>query len=156
MKITRARTSQLGKSASFKDLVAIMDILLGRDGCPWDRKQTHRTLIKYLREESGEVAAAVRKGDWENLQEELGDVLLQVVFHSALARRAGRFGIADVIKGINSKLVRRHPHVFGGKKLSTPAQVLVEWKKIKISEKAGKPAGRKKPASRSSRRRHER
>ncbi len=116
----------------------IMELLLGRDGCPWDRRQTHRTLLKYLKEEAGEVALAVKKNDWENLKEELGDVLLQVVFHSALARKAGRFNIADVVENINAKLVRRHPHVFGGQKLTTPAQVLVEWNKIKKLEKAGK------------------
>ena len=134
----RSETSRLGKSRRFEDLVKIMALLLGDGGCPWDRKQTHRTLLKYLKEEAGEVALAVKKNDWENLKEELGDVLLQVVFHSALARQAGRFSIADVIENINAKLVRRHPHVFGGKKLSTPAQVLVEWEKIKKLEKSGK------------------
>ena len=113
-----------------------MDILLEPGGCPWDRKQTHTTLLKYLREEAGEVSRAVRKRDWGNLKEELGDVLLQVVFHAALARRAGYFTLGDVIKTINAKMVRRHPHVFGGPKLSTPAQVLRQWKKIKIAEKA--------------------
>ena len=134
----RRETTRLRKSRRFEDLVKIMGLLLGRDGCPWDRRQTHRTLLKYLKEEAGEVALAVKKNDWENLKEELGDVLLQVVFHSALARKAGRFSIADVIENINAKLVRRHPHVFGGKKLSTPAQVLVEWEKIKKLEKSGK------------------
>jgi len=127
--------SNLRRSRRFEDLIKIMDILLGENGCPWDRRQTHRTLLKYLKEEVGEVALAVRKNDWKNLEEELGDVLLQVIFHSALARKAGRFSIADVIGGINAKLVRRHPHVFGDKKLSTPAQVLVQWDKIKKREK---------------------
>ncbi|MEI7482195.1 MAG: MazG nucleotide pyrophosphohydrolase domain-containing protein [Elusimicrobiota bacterium] len=131
-------TSRLKKSRRFADLVKIMELLLGGNGCPWDRKQTHNTLLKYLREEAGEVALAVRKKDWENLKEELGDVLLQVVFHSALARKAGRFSIDDVIETINAKLVRRHPHVFGGHKLKTPAQVLVEWKRIKKLEKSHK------------------
>lgn len=130
--------SRLGKSRRFEDLVKIMEILLGKDGCPWDRKQTHKTLLKYLREEAGEVALAVRKNDWKNLKEELGDVLLQVVFHSALARKAGRFSIADVIAAINAKMVRRHPHVFGGDRLETSAQVLVEWNKIKKLEKRQK------------------
>lgn len=135
---SRRRGAALGKSRNFKDLVKIMERLLGKDGCPWDRHQTHGTLLKYLREEAGEVARAVRKEDWENLEEELGDVLLQVVFHSALARRAGRFSIRDVIGTLNAKLVRRHPHVFGAGSgtLSTPGQVLVEWDKIKKREKA--------------------
>ncbi|MBI5744584.1 MAG: nucleotide pyrophosphohydrolase [Elusimicrobia bacterium] len=113
-----------------------MRILLAPGGCPWDRKQTHSTLLKYLREEAGEVATAVRRKDWANLKEELGDVLLQVVFHSALAEAAGRFRLSDVIRTVNSKMVRRHPHVFGGGKLETSAQVLRQWKKIKIAEKA--------------------
>lgn len=122
-----------------------MDILLGENGCPWDRGQTHKTLLKYLKEEANEVSAAVRKNDWENLKEELGDVLLQVVFHSALAAKAGRFRISDVIRTVNSKLVRRHPHVFGAVKLSTPAEVLVEWRKIKKSEKHGNCPTARKP-----------
>ncbi|OGS06561.1 MAG: hypothetical protein A2270_10035 [Elusimicrobia bacterium RIFOXYA12_FULL_51_18] len=134
----KSEGSNLGRSRRFEDLIKIMDILLGENGCPWDRRQTHGTLLKYLKEEVGEVALAVRKNDWKNLEEELGDVLLQVVFHSALARRAGRFSIADVIGGINAKLIRRHPHVFGDKKLSTPEQVLVQWDKIKKREKMKK------------------
>ncbi|MBI4350905.1 MAG: nucleotide pyrophosphohydrolase [Elusimicrobia bacterium] len=113
-----------------------MRTLLAPGGCPWDRRQSHATLLKYLREEAGEVSRAVRRKDWENLKEELGDVLLQVVFHSALARRAGRFGLGDVIRTINAKMVRRHPHVFAGGRLSTPAQVLRQWKLIKKAEKA--------------------
>ena len=137
----------LGRSRRFEDLLKIMELLLGKGGCPWDREQTHATLVKYLREEAGEVARAVRKKDWDNLEEELGDVLLQVVFHSALARKAGRFSISDVIGTVNAKLIRRHPHVFGAKTLSTTGQVLAEWDKIKKRERAEKrkaAAGRKK------------
>jgi tetrapyrrole methylase family protein/MazG family protein len=134
----RPRSERLRKSRRFEDLVEIMEILLGGNGCPWDREQTHGTLIKYLKEEAGEVERAVRKKDWENLKEELGDVLLQVVFHSALAAKTGRFDIGDVIRNINSKLVRRHPHVFGRKFFGTPAEVLVEWNRIKKAEKAGR------------------
>jgi len=128
--------ARLARSSTLRSLEKIMKILLAPGGCPWDRRQTHSTLLKYLREESGEVNRAVRKKDWANLKEELGDVLLQVVFHSALARRDGRFSLGDVIKSINAKMVRRHPHVFGrGRKLSTPAQVLRQWKEIKKAEK---------------------
>jgi tetrapyrrole methylase family protein / MazG family protein len=134
----RRRGAALGRSRRFEDLVKITELLLGKGGCPWDRAQTHTTLLKYLREEAGEVARAVRKNDWDNLEEELGDVLLQVVLHSALARKAGRFSIRDVIGTLNAKLIRRHPHVFGAKTLSTPGQVLAEWDKIKKREKAGK------------------
>lgn len=136
MKKMRIKGARLARSSSLGSLAEIMDILLSPGGCPWDRKQTHRTLLKYLREESGEVALAVRKQDWRNLREELGDVLLQVVFHSALAERAGRFRLSDVIRTVNAKMVRRHPHVFGGAALDTPAQVLKSWEKIKKAEKA--------------------
>ncbi|PKM96575.1 MAG: nucleotide pyrophosphohydrolase [Elusimicrobia bacterium HGW-Elusimicrobia-3] len=139
-----AAGARLARSGSLRSLDRIMKILLDPGGCPWDRRQTHATLVKYLREEAGEVACAVRKKDWRNLKEELGDVLLQVVFHSELARRAGRFTLADVIRTVNSKMVRRHPHVFGrAGKLSTPAQVLLEWAKIKKAEKS-RAASRKK------------
>ncbi|MCM2268366.1 MAG: nucleotide pyrophosphohydrolase [Elusimicrobiales bacterium] len=138
MKKTSVRSSSaLARSGSLASLARIMKLLLAPGGCPWDRKQTHATLLKYLREEAGEVARAVRRKDWDNLKEELGDVLLQVVFHSALAQRDGKFTLSDVIRSINSKMVRRHPHVFGGGgKLSTPRQVLREWRKIKLAEKA--------------------
>ncbi|HAH31169.1 MAG TPA: nucleotide pyrophosphohydrolase [Elusimicrobia bacterium] len=132
------RAGNLADSSSLRALARIMDALLAPGGCPWDRKQTHRTLLKYLHEEAREVTQAVKKNDWENLKEELGDVLLQVVFHSALAERAGRFKLSDVIRTVNAKLVRRHPHVFGGKKLATSAQVLVQWRKIKKAEKDGR------------------
>lgn len=136
-KLTREGSS-LSRSPSLRSLEKIMKRLLDPGGCPWDRRQTHSTLLKYLREESAEVSSAVRRRDWTNLREELGDVLLQVVFHSELARRAGRFSLADVIRTVNAKMVRRHPHVFrpGSKKLSTSAQVLREWAKIKKTEKA--------------------
>jgi tetrapyrrole methylase family protein/MazG family protein len=143
MKVKQTREgSALSRSPSLRSLEKIMKRLLDPGGCPWDRRQTHSTLVKYLREESAEVAQAVRRKDWANLREELGDVLLQVVFHSELARRAGRFSLADVIRTVNAKMVRRHPHVFGegGRKLSTSAQVLVQWAKIKKAEKArGRP-----------------
>ncbi|MFA5160653.1 MAG: MazG nucleotide pyrophosphohydrolase domain-containing protein [Elusimicrobiales bacterium] len=124
--------------ASFVKLAGIMEKLLSPEGCPWDRKQSHRTLIRHMHSEAREVELAVKKKDWANLEEELGDLLLQVVFHAELARRAGRFDLNDVVRGICGKLVRRHPHVFGGKKLKTARQVLVQWKKIKESEKRRK------------------
>lgn len=129
---------RLARSPVLRSLEKIMKTLLAPGGCPWDRRQTHSTLVKYLHEEASEVGRAVRKKDWANLKEELGDVLLQVVFHSALARRDGRFGLGDVIKSINAKMVRRHPHVFAGgsEKFYTPAQVLRQWKLIKKAEKA--------------------
>lgn len=121
---------------NFKDLTRIMARL--RKDCPWDREQTHSSLLKYLREESGELAAAVRKRDYANLREELGDVLLQVVFHAEIARQAGRFHIGDVVHDLCRKLVRRHPHVFGRKKLSTPGEVMKQWNELKAKEKRDK------------------
>jgi len=119
------------------ELVRMMHTLRSPGGCPWDAEQTHESLLKYLREESEEVVHAVRAGDWDNLKDELGDVLLQVLFHAELAAESGRFDINDVFEALKSKLIRRHPHVFGlGKKEKlTPAEVARRWKIIKDQEK---------------------
>ncbi|HOV42964.1 MAG TPA: MazG nucleotide pyrophosphohydrolase domain-containing protein [Syntrophothermus lipocalidus] len=101
------------------ELVEVMDRLLGPGGCPWDREQTHASLTRYLIEEAYEVVDAIWQKDMDKLKEELGDVLLQVVFHSALARREEAFDINDVIKGVTEKMINRHPHVFGSMNLST-------------------------------------
>ena len=95
-------------------LEQIMKRLRGEDGCPWDRQQTHASLRPCLIEEAYEVLEAIDKGSAPALREELGDLLLQVVFHAQIARENGDFTLADVIAGINEKLIRRHPHVFGG------------------------------------------
>jgi MazG family protein len=123
----------MGKRYAFQDLVRIMARL--RKGCPWDREQTHQSLLRYLREESREVVQAVHKKDHRNLCEELGDLLHQVMFHAELAREKGRFTIHDVVDGLCRKMVRRHPHVFGKKKLRTSEEVMVQWKEIKRKEK---------------------
>jgi len=114
--------------------------LRGTNGCPWDKEQTHESLLKYLREETEETVHAVRSGDPENLAEELGDVLLQILFHSQIAAESGRFSIDDVLAILRDKLVRRHPHVFGkGKKEKISAdEVVRRWKEIKAREKASK------------------
>jgi tetrapyrrole methylase family protein/MazG family protein len=122
----------------FLELVEIMEILRGPDGCPWDKHQNHKSLIKYLFSEAKEVKSAIKKKDWKNLEEELGDILLQVVFHSQIAKENRLFDINKVIKGLNNKLKRRHPHVFGTKKLSTPEEVYLQWEKIKKLEKKSK------------------
>ena len=127
-------------AATFKDLIKTMHTLRAPGGCPWDAKQTHETLLKYLREESKEVADAVRRKDWSNLEEELGDLLLQVLFHAELASERKEFDIHDVVAGLRSKLIRRHPHVFGnrrGEKLSMD-DLSRQWKEIKAQEKARK------------------
>jgi MazG family protein len=119
----------------FEDLVALQARLRAPGGCPWDREQTHHTLKTYLIEEAYEVLDALEHGGASELTEELGDLLLQVLFHTDIAREAGRFDIADVISGIHEKLVRRHPHVFGAVKADTPEQVLRNWRQLKADEK---------------------
>lgn len=131
----------------FGELIAIMAKLRSPDGCPWDKHQTHTSLLPYLFSEAEEVRQAVKKRDWKNLEEELGDMLLQIVFHSQVASESGRFDIAGVVEGINRKLIRRHPHVFGGKKLSTPEEVRDLWETIKKQEKKEKAAHRARPKS---------
>jgi tetrapyrrole methylase family protein/MazG family protein len=123
------------RAALFEELVRIMARLRAPGGCPWDRKQTHRSLLRYLREESKEVERAVRSRDWANLQDELGDLLLQVLFHAEIASGAGRFDIKDVMGNLRKKLVRRHPHVFGrATGIRTPRDVLKKWAQIKAAE----------------------
>lgn len=116
-------------------LVRVVSVLRSPKGCPWDRKQTHRSLIKYLTEESRELAAALRKGRWHEIEDELGDVLLQILLHAEIAKEAGFFDIQDVARSQALKLKRRHPHVFGDKKYKTPAQVMRHWKNIKAGER---------------------
>ncbi len=116
-----------------------------KTGCKWDAAQTHESLIKNMREESEEAIAAILARDDDNLKEELGDVLLQVLFHSIIAEEQGRFNIADVMDGLNDKLTRRHPHVFGGApEAATPEEAHARWKEIKRLEKEAKETRRKK------------
>ncbi len=117
------------------DLLEIMKILRSPDGCPWDREQDHKSIKKSLIEETYEVIEAINKEDNELLCEELGDVLLQVVFHSQMANEKGNFNFADVTDGICKKLIERHPHVFGDVKADTSDQVLVNWEQIKSKSK---------------------
>lgn len=123
----------------FSRLVGIMNILMGPDGCPWDREQTHESLIKYLREESFEVIEAVYSGDDEHLCEELGDLILQVVFHAGIAKARGSFDIRDVLNSISRKLENRHPHVFD-KNHVIKSSLDEQWEEIKKDEKALKNA----------------
>jgi MazG family protein len=125
----------LDRAATFDDLVAIMDRLREPGGCPWDREQTYATLRAYVLEEAYEVADAIDRGDLDALGEELGDLLLQVVFLSRLAKEDDRFTIDDVVRGISQKMVRRHPHVFGEEQADTPDEVLRHWERIKKDEK---------------------
>ncbi len=122
-------------SRRFEDLVALQARLRAPGGCPWDRRQTHESLRTFLLEETYEVLEALEAQDFEKLPDELGDLLLQIVFHAELASEAGRFDIGSVIERIHAKLVRRHPHVFGSVQASTPQQVLKNWEQLKAEER---------------------
>jgi MazG family protein len=137
-------------TSAFAESVAIMARLRGPDGCPWDREQSFDTIRKYTLEESYEVLDAIERRDWPNLTEELGDLLLQVLFYAQMAADEGRFTIADVLETLNRKLIRRHPHVFGeeasaaaGNRATvdaavdgSAARVLANWEQIKKAEKS--------------------
>jgi tetrapyrrole methylase family protein/MazG family protein/ATP diphosphatase len=123
---------------SYPRLVALMQRLLAPDGCPWDREQSFETLRRYVLEEASEVVDAIDIGDRQQLRDELGDLLLQVVFLGELARREAAFGPDDVVAGIVNKLVRRHPHVFGDLELDDAEEVLVNWERIKARERKEK------------------
>jgi MazG family protein len=116
-------------------LRAIMHRLRAPGGCPWDAEQTHESLVPNLIEEAHETVDTIRRGDYEHLREELGDLLLQVVFHCELAEEVGRFDLDDVARGISDKLVRRHPHVFAQSDAATSDAVLQQWDAIKRAEK---------------------
>lgn len=118
-------------------LRAIMHILRAPGGCPWDAEQTHGTLVKHLVEEAYEVAEAVENGERDELVDELGDILLQPIFHAEIASESGSFDFDDIASAICEKLIRRHPHVFGDSVADTPEAVLGQWGKIKEAEKAG-------------------
>lgn len=118
-------------------LVEVMDRLRSKDGCPWDAEQTHESLLKYQLEESYEYIEAVEKGDRADMREELGDLLLQIYFHSRIAQEHPEdpFDIDDVAKGVADKLISRHPHVFGEVKVNSSKEVHANWERIKNEEK---------------------
>jgi len=122
----------------FSDLVDIMKILRSENGCPWDREQTHESLKKYLIEETYEVLEVIDLKDKDRLCEELGDLLLQIIFHAQIAAEDGKFDINDVITGICRKMIQRHTHVFGDAKAENADEVLVNWEAIKKKEKGQK------------------
>ena len=118
------------------ELIALVDRLRDpEDGCPWDREQTHASLIPYVLEEAHEVADAIRHGDDRHLEEELGDLLLQVLLHARIASEAGRFDLERVARGLSAKLIRRHPHVFAGAEAADSAAVRGHWEAIKAQER---------------------
>jgi XTP/dITP diphosphohydrolase/tetrapyrrole methylase family protein/MazG family protein len=122
--------------SAIDDLRMTMARLRGPGGCPWDQEQTHQTLARCLIDECSELLETIDEGDLDHMREELGDVLIQVVFHAQLAQEAGRFDFDDVARDINVKLIRRHPHVFGDGRADTTAEVLTQWERIKATEPA--------------------
>jgi MazG family protein len=121
----------------FEALVALQARLRAPGGCPWDREQTHESLRPYLVEETYEVLDALDSGRADKIAGELGDLLLQVVFHAQVGREAGRFDIGEVIEQVHAKMVRRHPHVFGDARAGTPGDVLKKWEQLKAEERRG-------------------
>jgi MazG family protein len=132
-------------AAAFARLVALIARLRAPGGCPWDREQTHRSLRPMTLEEAYEVLEAIDEGDDSHLAGELGDLLLQVVFHAQIAAEASRFTVADVIRAVSDKMVRRHPHVFGDQSATTSGEVLRNWEAIKRAEQ--KERHEREPAS---------
>ncbi len=119
------------------DLLHIMTVLRTPvTGCPWDLEQTFETIAPYTIEEAYEVADAIQRGDLADLRDELGDLLLQIVFHAQIAQEAGHFAFADVVEAVNCKMIRRHPHVFGERRDWTSAEVKASWQRIKAQEKS--------------------
>ncbi len=124
---------------SFDDLVGVVETLFGPGGCPWDREQTHSTLRRYLLEESYELIEAIDADDTASMSEELGDLLVHVLFHAEMARQQGEFELGDVVLSAASKMIGRHPHVFEeGVSAETADDVLARWEDLKRQEKAGK------------------
>jgi MazG family protein len=133
----------------FERLVALQARLRAPNGCPWDREQTHATLRTYLIEEAYEVLDAMNSGDDAKFANEMGDLLLQVVFHAQIATEEGRFTVADVIREVHEKMVRRHPHVFGEKRAKNAAEVLRNWEQIKAQERQGNSVAKVKEKAKS-------
>ena len=134
-KTRRAKLKQLTPGEWFEKLVAVQARLRAPKGCPWDREQTHQSLRTYLLEEVYEVLEALDAGNDAKFAEEMGDLLLQIVFHSQIAREEGRFTVADVVREIHDKMIRRHPHVFGQARARNSAEVLRNWEQIKAEER---------------------
>ena len=133
----------MSKQYSFEDLIHIVETLRSENGCPWDKKQTHESLKPCMMEEAAELVSSIRiydqTGNAENMREELGDVLLQVVMHAQIAKEEQLFTLEDVIDGISAKMIRRHPHIFGNENtVEAVEEVFASWDEIKRKEKEGK------------------
>ena len=128
--VSKVKTAQF-----FLDLIDIIERLRAPDGCPWDKEQTHESLLPYFLEEVYEVIESVELKDWATLKEELGDVMLHILLQAQIAKESNKFDIMDTIKGINDKLIKRHPHVFGNKKRDNSFQTKKDWEAQKHNEK---------------------
>jgi ATP diphosphatase len=133
--------AQAGAAAALGESAAIMAFLRGERGCPWDREQTFDSIKRHTLEETYEVFDAIERRDWAALKDELGDLLLQVLFYAQMAKDAGHFELRDVAEGLNAKLVRRHPHVFGEVVAEDADAVITTWESVKREEKAAKADG---------------
>jgi XTP/dITP diphosphohydrolase/tetrapyrrole methylase family protein/MazG family protein len=135
-RVFRGFRGQIGGMTPIEELRQTMARLRAPDGCPWDREQTHQTLTRCLIDECSELLDTIDRNDLSHMREELGDVLIQVVFHAQLAAERGDFTFDDVAHDINAKLIRRHPHVFGDGRADNSAEVIEVWEKVKAGEKA--------------------
>jgi nucleoside triphosphate diphosphatase len=140
-KLKELEVAQAKTGEAVARVAAIMARLRGPGGCPWDREQTFDTIKRHTLEETYEVFDAIERRDWPELKDELGDLLLQVLFYAEMASEAGYFNLQDVAENLTTKLVRRHPHVFGNVDAETPDAVLRNWEQIKIEEKKQKSKG---------------
>jgi len=140
-KLNELEAANAGTGAALARAAAIMARLRGPGGCAWDREQTFDSIKRHTLEETYEVFDAIERRDWPELKDELGDLLLQVLFYAQMAGDAGYFNLRDVAEGLTAKLVRRHPHVFGDVDAATPDAVLRNWEQIKVEEKKLKPKG---------------
>ncbi len=136
-------TPIMDHTASIHDLISIMARLRDPEhGCPWDLEQTFRTILPFTLEEAYEVAEAIDQGDMDALRDELGDLLLQVVFHARMAQELGHFGFQEVVQAICDKMIRRHPHVFADAELTSAQAVYANWESVKAAERAGQKRAR--------------
>lgn len=124
----------MARRTGFNELKRVFRVLHGPRGCLWDKEQTHKSLVKGLKEEVNEFIATVRSENYRHMEEELGDILLHVMFNAQIASKNNRFDIEDVIKGLIAKLKRRHPHVFGSTKVRSSREIIRNWNKIKKLE----------------------
>jgi tetrapyrrole methylase family protein / MazG family protein len=137
-------TKSKRSKTKFIELKQIYETLHGEHGCMWDKEQTHVSLLKDLKEEVQEFVEAVKKKDYPHMKEEVGDILLHVMFQAQIASKSNKFDIEDVIDGLIKKIKRRHPHVFGKQKVSSTREIIANWNKIKAIEKKKQLLGKRR------------